>query len=390
MAGKGRKTGRRSVALGLAMMALGVLPVSVGCGAFFQCEGKTDCGTSSSGDTGDVVYVSNSASTNLYAYYITSSGALTAVSGSPYSLSYAPYSMALTPDNSILYLSDGDGIVLYDASTSTGALSNAARQSVETVPEASMVVTPDSKWLLTVDTNTGTTEPFVRIYTVGSGGTLGTPATAVGFGITSGQTITSHQISISPDGTYIAVSLGAAGTLIAPFNTSTGVFGAYYVVGGTSATEGNNAAVFDNSDNVYIAESGTVGTGIVVYAASTDMPVTSTAGTTTVPFITGTGPQGLTFGNSYSYLYTANFGDGTISADTVSSGVLTSIASAITGPSEVQQIVRDTTGKYILAAGISATSGLQLFTIGTSGALTAGATATAGSANGTPVLVATH
>jgi 6-phosphogluconolactonase len=386
---------RRSVEVLLGLVVLGGVTLTTGCGAFFQCEGKTSCGGSgSTTDTGDVVFATNSGSTNLYAYSLGSDGSLNTVSGSPFALSLPPVSMVVTPDNSLLYVSNGNGITSYIVS-STGVLSNGTTQSVALVPEQSMVVTPNGEFLLALDASNLNTGGIItlREYVIGSGGTLSTSsnsnATGFNVGTNTGQLITPYQIAVSPKGDYIAMALGSAGYQVFGYNQSTGVFASTGAQGtGNSSIVGDHSVAFDGSDNVYIARTngGATGTGIVVYSTAKGTEVSPST-----PYATGNAPQSLLFASNYGFLYTANRLDSTITASSVTAGVVSSLGADISAPVTVQALALDSSGKYVLAEGATANSGLQVFTIGTSGGLTAGNTAIAGTANNAvPVLAVTH
>lgn len=374
----------------LALGAVGTLLATSGCGAFFVCEGKTSCGGTSTTNTGDVVFATNEGSTNLYAYSIGTDGSLTTVSGSPTTLTYQPTAMVLTPDNSVMYVSSAAGITSYVVS-STGVLSaNTAAISTNQAASASMAISPNGKWLITLDAINGSVAPYLREYAIGTGGSLSTSTTngATGFALGSvqypNQTLTPTQVTISADGAYIALALGNAGYQIYAFNQATGVITSTSLVGSGGAnsnTVADASVAFDGNDNLYVART----TGIVVYSTSSLKDITPSSG----PYTTGGGPRALTFGSNYSFLYAANRSDSTISSYSVSSsGTLTPV-STDTGPAAVQALARDKTGKFLLSGGTNVTSGLQVSSIGTSGSLTAGKTAVNGSvSNYVPLLVA--
>ena len=362
---------------------LALLPAMTACGAFFKCEGKASCGTGGVSDTGDVVYASNSASTNLYAYFIGSDGSLNAVTGSPYALSFNPESMVVTPDNSLLYVSGPTGIVSYVAA-SGGALSGGTQQSTTPLGSASMVVSPNSKWLIALDTSNLTSAPYVRSYSIGTGGALGNPSNSAALASSFG--ITPTQVAISSDGKYVAAALGNAGTVLWQFDQTAGGTGAFTFVASLGlglSTTADTSVAFDSSDNLYIARSGN-NTGIYVYSSAGTLLSPAT------PYATGNAPRSLVFASAYAYLYDAKMTDGTIGEFTNASTVLKSVGTATGAPASVQALAVDSSGKYVLSAGNAGSGALEIFTIGTSGGLTAGKTAAAGTATGTPVLAVTH
>jgi 6-phosphogluconolactonase (cycloisomerase 2 family) len=94
--------------------------------------------------------------------------------------------------------------------------------------------------------------------------------------------------------------------------------------------------------------------------------------------------------NDDDFVYTANEGNGTVSAWSIgTSGALTAVSGApFTGPTSVSALGVDKSGSYLVAAGYSASSGVQLFSIGTTGALTAAASAGTGTSTTYPVVLA--
>ena len=376
-----RNAGSRLTSLAL----LSLLPGLSACGAFFTCEGKASCGTSGITDTGDVVYASNNASPSLFAYFIASDGSLNAVSGSPYALSFNPISMVLTPDNSLLYVSGPTGITSYVAGAG-GVLSGGTHQSTTLIASQSMVISPNSKWLIALDTASTVSSPLIRSYSIGTGGTLGAASSSAT--INSSLAISPTQVAISSDGKYVAAALGNAGTLLWQFDETAGGTGAFTPVaslGLGSATTADYSVAFDGGDNLYVARSGT-NTGIYVYS-STGAALTPSTG----PYTTGNAPRSLTFASGYAFLYDANQTDATVGAFSDVTTALKGIGSATAAPSGVQALAVDSSGKYVVGVGTGAAAALELYTIGSSGALTAGKTASAGTVAGTvPVLAVTH
>jgi 6-phosphogluconolactonase (cycloisomerase 2 family) len=110
----------------------------------------------------------------------------------------------------------------------------------------------------------------------------------------------------------------------------------------------------------------------------------TTAGVPTLqnstPYATGNAPRAMVIDSTNTYVYTANQTDGTITEDSIASGPkLTALTgSPVTAPTTVSALGLDNSGKYILAAGYGASSGVQLFTIGSTGALTESGSAPTG------------
>jgi 6-phosphogluconolactonase (cycloisomerase 2 family) len=191
---------------GLLLLAA---PLLSGCAGFWQnpsSSSTSDVGTStlSSG----VFFVLNQTDAEIVPYYI-STGTLESSYG-PYSLSYTPYSMAVSPNGDFLYVGTSGGIFAYSIS-SYGAL--ALLQSSAIVADDypyEITVDPSGKWLLDasgagylyaipISTSTGfTTSSSVR--------SVALPAT------------TPKQIAVSSDGAYVFVACGTAGTEVYSFD----------------------------------------------------------------------------------------------------------------------------------------------------------------------------
>lgn len=393
MAATQARMGSRMGAKALAVGVLTLLPLLGGCGNFFVCEGKSDCGTSGSGtgssSTADVVLVGESASGTEYINgYGISSGAVSAVTGSPFLLDYVPTAMAITPNDEYLYAAAATGEIYSYTLSTAGVPSNGTAQATVEVPEVSMAVSPNSDWLFSLDSNTGVS-PLLRLYSIGSDGVLAEEGT-VTLTDTTGYAITPSYVAVSPDGDYVAVSMGTGGVEILPFDQSTGSLGDGKLITPPNDATGDNAIAWDSNDYLYIAQSTASAstTGVFVYAAKT-----GTVGSTV--YETGAGPRSMVVADSSAYLYVGNESDSTISEFSISSGTLTAISTQnLTAPTDVASLTQDQTGKYVIAAGYNSSSGVQVFSIGTGGLLTlVSSEATLASSVTTPAAVpiaATH
>jgi len=251
-----------------------------------------------------------------------------------------------------------------------------------------MDISSDGRWLFALDSSLSTT-PQVRVYSIGSGGVL-TAQTTYSITTKTGYAIVPQSLRVSADNAYVAVALGSGGENVLKFDTSAGTFSTVTWINTQSAADGDNAIAWDGNDNLYIARttSSTSTTySVLVYSTS------SAALTTAVPssYITGSGPTSMTFANNYAFLYVGNKTDSTISSFSQSGGKLTSISTTNTAaPTTVSALTTDNTGKYVIAAGYDAASGVQVYSTGTTGALavqpTTGAT---GTSTTVPALLAT-
>ena len=113
----------------------------------------------------------------------------------------------------------------------------------------------------------------------------------------------------------------------------------------------------------------------------------------TVSYAAGSVPRAITLDRSDSFVYTANEGAGTISGFGISgSGSLNEISgSPMAGPPNVSALVADNTGDYMVAVGYDANTGIRLYSIASTGALTQVAQTGSGANDAYPALVAmTH
>jgi 6-phosphogluconolactonase len=250
---------------------------------------------------------------------------------------------------------------------------------------SSLAVSPDGNWLFALDAG-GLTVQEYQINPSTGVLTFFTANPVVG---TTGSVVTPSQVTVAPSGQYVIVALGTAGTMIMPFNTSTGVAGPGYTSIPTgSASAGDYSAVMDGGNNLYIART----TGLAVYTVNSAGTATSIAGS---PFATGAGPHSVLLSKSFNYVYVGNQTDSTISEFRLASGpTLTAlVGSPVTGPTLVASMGTDTTGAYVIGAGFNSTSGTQLYSIGLLGGLsvTTSGTAPTGTTNAIPtVLALTH
>lgn len=387
---------QNSIRFTLALLGAAAALGLTGCGNFFQCEGKTSCPASSTGGTGtsgtgsaseDYAYISNnvSNSTSLSVYDV-SKGALTALANSPLSLNYVPNAMAITPDNSVMYVSDPvDQFIYAYTVNSDGSLSIANSGNAEANDSASaMAITPDGKYLFTLDINiTGT---ILNEYAIGSGGALtasSTPTLILGITGTLGASIT-----VAPTGDFAVVTLGQGGDEIIPLSNDllNNANVVPPIITFNSATSGDYAAAIDSNDFVYFARTGMV----AVYQVTGGGGIVTSVSNTAANAATGAGDRTILVDGTN--VYTANTEDGTISGFTSASGVLTPIAgSPFTAPTDVSALGLDNSKQFLVAAGLNSNNGAQIYTIGTAGALTASSSVAPTSTNSNPVVIAmTH
>ena len=383
----------------MAAGGVSLLLATTGCGAFFQCEGKADCGTSGSGTgsgTGDYVYVSNSVSGSQYLDgFEISGGSLVSITGFPASLGYTPSAMAITPTNTFLYIasqSSTGGIYGYSigASGAITALNNG--NGLESENSIALAISPDGRWLFSLNLNNETFEEY-QINT--STGIL-TSATTVPYAITNnatgGQKVNGSLdtgaplIAVAPSGDFVAIALGNAGVETFSFVTSSGVatFAQQSVPNAT--TVGFYGVAADSNNNLYVA--GTNALYSFAVNSSGVFPATATSFITT-----GTGPYSVAVdGSSYVYAGSENSNYASIiSGASITSGGVLGTPSNSAAPANIGALGIDRTGDYLVAAGYNATTGIQLFSIGSTGAITSVSSTGSGPTTTVPVVMAlTH
>ncbi|AEU36360.1 lactonase family protein [Granulicella mallensis] len=371
------------VALLGAATALGL----TGCGNFFQCEGKPSCPASSSGGgtgttSGDYAYVSNStSSTSSISVFDVSTGAPLALSNSPISLGYEPTAMAITPNNSFLFVSSTVNTAVYTYSIgSTGTLSNVnGTQAAVTLNASAMDISPDSKYLYVLDFSTVGTS--LDQYSIGSNGALtavtsGFPLPLIG---TSGA-----SIKVAPTGDFLVVTLGTAGDVIVPLTNEVIDSITANPITFTTSTVGDFGVAIDENDQVYFSRTGSVSVYQVASNGGSYKEITNTAANSD----TGAGNRAILVNGSN--VYTANLTANNLSGfSATTAGILAQLTgSPYAGPSTVGAIGVDSSGKYLVAAGYG-TAGVQVYAIGSTGALTASSTtANNGTSTSVPVVMA--
>ena len=140
----------------------------------------------------------------------------------------------------------------------------------------------------------------------------------------------------------------------------------------------------DKNNYVYIARTAALAVYQITDAAG-DATLQSTA-----TFSSTATPRSVTLSNNEGYVYTANEGQETSPASpSEAPEQLSSITgSPFAGPASVSAIGADKSGSYMVAVGYNGTSGIQLFTVGTTGALTLTTSAGTGTSTSFPAVLA--
>jgi WD40 repeat protein len=287
--------------------------------------------------------------------YTISSGALTAVSGTTYSLSGAT-AITIAPSGAFLYVASvGGGIVYYTINSSTGALTQGTEVIQDSAAEA-IEIDPSGKWLL--DASLAGT---LTAYPITSTGAQDTTRTLQQVSLAG---LAVQQMAVSPNGALISVALGSAGAQSFPFNANnnTPIGSAYSPTTSPHGADGAaiSVAIDPQSRLLYIGETAafnsatnsgalrvfTIGTNSLTeltYSANANLPY--------APL--GTGPHAILPDPTGKYVYTASWQTGAAGAITgysVATSALTQIGSGtIATGTEPYSLAEDSTGGYVLA-----------------------------------------
>ena len=170
---------------------------------------------SSSGSTSGNFYILNSGtSSSSIAGYSISSNNLTAISGSSVTVNGTAYAVAMAPNGKFLCVNSTDGVYAYPITN--GALGT----GVQVSQDQAYAIQIDSTdlWLIeAIPATGGVTIGAVPINST-SGANTGSEVTAT-FAVPNAA-VQPNRMVISPDNRYIFLALGAGGTIVVPFSSS--------------------------------------------------------------------------------------------------------------------------------------------------------------------------
>lgn len=388
----------RAAAQTAAALSLCAVFLLAGCHNFFVCENKPACpsgGTGGgTGSSTDFAYVSNSSTGNTYvAEYDLTSGALTAISGSPFNLGFQPVALNISPNNKFLYAAtlpgvSNPGIYLFNIASS-GALSAPSSGNLQiTAAVSSMAISPDGNFLFSLRTDGTNVDEYQINSTTGAlqlALSIPIPLSTCTL-VNSTPVSQTCSVTVAPSGQFVVVALGTAGDAIYPYTSGSGVTSATPVQissGSTqSAPTGDYSVALDDSNFVYIARTA----ALAVYQATTG----NVAFKFSAPYSSGVTPRSVVLNNTQTYVFTANEGAGTISSYAIQSdaSLVAATGSPFAAPANVSAIGADNSGKYMLAAGYNSTNGVQLFSLSSTGTLSLIASAATGTSTAYPVVLA--
>jgi 6-phosphogluconolactonase len=353
-----------------AMFCLLLLGLTTGCDFFTTPTNCTDCTT-----TGDYLYVANGNNTYLAGFGVSTAGALSVLPSSPYNNGVAAQALAITPTNSFLYAATTAGIFCY-AINSNGSITIQNNGSVVAadVVATAMQVDSTGNYLLAAGIGTSLAAQAIGVYQISpSTGLLtaltGSPVALYTGKGTSATVVTPTGMLITPNNSYVYVSLQSLGVQVLTFGTggalSPGNAPTFLPPLSTSTTPADYGLASDpNSKFLFVCE---FNTGLRVLSIGTSGTLNEITGS---PYATGTGPTGVVLDPTGSYVYVANKGSNNISAFTLTlaSGKLAVVAGSpfSSGGQLPTGFANDNTKTYLAVInsgsnGSSGNSDLQLF-----------------------------
>ncbi len=353
-----------------AKLALSALFLVAGCKGFWDTPSNNG-GTNLSG----YFYVVNAQDGQIAGYAVNSSGVLTAVSGSPFTLPAGVLSLpaiTVSPNNKFLYASTVSGIYLYTiGSDGTLTIGNSS-SPISNDQAVSMQVDSTNSWLVNVSVGAA------FVYAIAISPTAGTiTANKEQFIALPASTV--RQVVISPDNTRLFVAMGTGGTATLPFTASSssplgavstfGVLGnggaaisvavdplgqpgqtvpRVFYIGETAAVSGSNSGamrVFNFSTLTEISGSPYASQGLAPYWI---LPKSSGDYVYAVNRQTNSGSTGVIAGFSI--------------AASGSSYALTSLGSTFTAGTNPQAMIQDSIGNYLFVANFGGSPDLNGYT----------------------------
>jgi 6-phosphogluconolactonase (cycloisomerase 2 family) len=354
---------------GLALISALVL----GCNNFF-----TDDDGNGGGTTARFVYTANSGSNNVSAFVAnTTTGALTAVTGSPFAAGTSPESVGSDDQGRFLYVANsGGGVSAYLINRNDGTLTPATGSpfGAGTAPFA-IGVDPDGRFVYVGNNGSSSVSGF----SINTTTAALTPVPSATFATTANPL----RLRVDPAGRFVYVATGGTGTDIFPIN-SDGSLGTRTTQAPTAGRESQDALVEPLGQFAYVADGLDGVSAYAVNASSGALTLIQTTGGADF-FTTGTTPVALAATPNGDFLYVANSGSNNISGFRIGAdGRLTAVTgSPFAGGSNPVSLSVDPSGGFLYVA--NRAGGISIFSIAaTTGVLTSGGTATTGA---TPVSI---
>jgi hypothetical protein len=342
---------------------------------------------SSTASTSGNFYILNSSassSSSIAGFYI-SSGTLNAITGSSVTVNGTGYAVAMAPNGKFLCVSSTSGVYAYPISSS-GALGTAVQVSTD-LAYALQIDSTDSWLVEAIPATGGVTFGAVPINST-TGASTGIEVTAT-FAVTNAA-VQPGRMVISPDNSNIFLALGAGGTIVVPFSSSSplpSTINAKTIAVATTGGSALSVAVDPNSTPrlFYIGETlaGTGGTtgGLraFTYASLSASSLVQASGS---PIASGgLAPTYILPVASPGYVYVAN-GAGNITGFEVTgsgSSYTISTGSTVSAGAQPAGMALDSTGSYVFEVGSSGSPYFDAYTfdVTTTGQLDSQVTSTA-------------
>lgn len=354
-----------------AKMALAALFLVTGCKGFWDAPSGGGGGSNLSG----TIYVVNAQTSQIAAFAVNSSGQLTALSGSPYTLPASVLStpaITVSPNNLFLYASTANGIYLYDiASNGSLSLGNSSGP-ISNDQAVSMQVDSTNSWLV----NVSAAAPY--IYAIAISPTAGT-ITSKSEQFAQLPAATVRQVAISPDNSRLLIAMGTGGTASIPFVAgNTNPIGAISTIGVASPGGSALSVAFDplglpgqsTPRAFYIGEtaavSGANSGALRVFTFGNSQEVSGS------PYGSqGLAPYAILPKSSGDYVYvvnrqTSSGSTGVIAGFSIATSgstyALMALGSTFNAGTNPEAMVQDSTGSYAFAVNYGGTPDLSGFT----------------------------
>lgn len=394
----GRPMSRRGGGLALRallILLIGTLPVLTGCDGFFVTPKPPPPKS-----VGNNLYIANGANGTIAGFAVSSAGALSAVPGSPLNNGFPVTSLAVSPNNAYLYAGCSNGIYEY-AIGSDGSLTiqnNRAPVAQDLIPLA-MQIDSTGKFLLAAGIGGQNQAQSIGIYQIDPSTGLLTAlqnSPLLLYLPTNSKPVFPTAMLITPNNSYVYVSLGTLGVQVLTFSNgilSTGSSPTLLPPSPASSSPQDMGLASDpNSKFLFVAEQNT---GLRVLSIGAGGSLREISGS---PYSVAT-PAAVAMDPTGTYVYVANKGGNSISgfALNVSSGQLTALAGSpfASGGQNPVAMVNDSSQKYLAVINSGNNSGgnnndLQLFSFSsaTPGAIVPGSSVATGTDPANPVAIA--
>ncbi|HEX3737350.1 MAG TPA: beta-propeller fold lactonase family protein [Solirubrobacterales bacterium] len=261
-------------------------------------------GLAPSARAAETLYVGNVLASDVSAFSVGSDGALSPVAGSPFAADDGPAGAAMTPNGGLLYTGDSYGYkgLMHVSAFSVG--SDGALTPVSGSPFSAgdgpvgLAVTPDGGYLYVANYNS----EYVSAFSISPDGTpTPVPGSPFSIGVEGVAETWGNGVAVTPDGDHLYVSGGPHYL----WEFSIGAEGALTPVPGSPLTIGNDPGsveVTPDGEHLYVANYGT--DDVSAFSIGLDGALTPVAGS---PFSTGQGPGGAAVTPDGEHLYVTNY-----------------------------------------------------------------------------------